>query len=108
MEDVKVVLKNAALHISSEGGIAHIATQVGTRCVVLFGPTPVHYYGYPTNINIVSPVCSECMEISPDWFTKCPRGLEKAECMSGISAEMVLDAIKHILADKTEEKRLCC
>ena len=97
LEDVKVVLKSAVAHVSSEGGIAHLATQVGTRCVVLFGPTPVHYYGYQTNINIVSEVCSGCMEITPDWFTKCPRGLEKPECMSSISADLVLDAVKKLL-----------
>jgi len=97
LDDVAVVLQSALTHVSSEGGIAHIATQVGTRCVILFGPTPVHYYGYPTNINIVSPVCNSCMEISVDWFTKCPRGLKNPECMHGISADMVLSAIKEII-----------
>jgi len=92
-EDVKVILANSLVHVSNEGGLVHTATQLGTRCVVPFGPTPSHYYGYPENINIVSPVCSGCMEITEDWFLNCPSGFEKAECMSSITAEMVFDAV---------------
>ena len=99
LEDVKFVLKYALTHVSSEGGIAHIATQVGIRCAVLFGPTPVHYYGYPTNVNVVSSVCKECMEISFDWVTKCLRGFKQAECMGGISADTALEAAKKIIIE---------
>jgi hypothetical protein len=65
--------------------------------VVLFGPTPVHYYGYPTNINIVSPACGECMEAAEDWATHCVRKLEKPVCMEAISGQMVLEAVKEVV-----------
>jgi hypothetical protein len=34
------------------------------------------------------------MEVSDEWFEKCPRRFDKAECMYSISAEMVMDAIE--------------
>lgn len=94
---VKIFLKHALLHLANEGGMAHIATQLGTKCVVLFGPTPVHYYGYPQNVNIVSPLCSGCMEYAENWFVRCARGLETAECMEGITGDMVMGGAREIL-----------
>jgi len=97
-EDVKVILSNSQAHISNEGGLVHTATQLGTRCIVPFGPTPAHYYGYPENINIVSPVCKGCMETTDDWFQRCPRGYESAECMEAITGYMILEKLaNHIL-----------
>lgn len=80
----KYILKNSMLHIDSEGGLVHLATQLGTKCVVFFGPTPVHYFGYATNINIVSKVCKNCCYLEDD-FTKCIRGMQQPECMYSIS-----------------------
>lgn len=97
LEQVKVVLKNSLTHLANEGGMVHLATQLGTRCVVLFGPTPAHYYGYPGNVNIVSPVCTSCMEHSQDWFVRCARGLDTPECMEAITWEMAMDGIRTAL-----------
>ena len=58
LELMKYVFKNSLLHVDCEGGPVHLASQLGTRCVVLFGVTDVNYYGYKQNINIVSEVCS--------------------------------------------------
>ena len=96
-ENVKILLSEAKTHVSNEGGLVHVATQLGIQCIVIFGPTPVHYYGYPSNINIESPFCSGCMEVNYEWFTKCPRSFEKAMCMDNISVEMVFNALKNIL-----------
>jgi ADP-heptose:LPS heptosyltransferase len=103
LEDVKVVLKNSLLLVAGEGGITHLATQLGTRCVVVFGPTPVHYYGYPTNVNIVSPACSGCMEVTEEWAKECPRGFEKPVCMGAITGQMVLDGVKEILGNEQSD-----
>jgi hypothetical protein len=94
LEQAKAVLKGSRGHLANEGGMAHMATQLGTLCVVLFGPTPAHYYGYPQNVNIVSPVCSSCMEHSQDWFVRCARGLDMPECMETITGEMAMDGIR--------------
>lgn len=93
IETVKYILQDSLLHIDCEGGLVHIATQLGTKCAVLFGPTPVHYFGYPQNINIVSEVCSDCYYLDSD-FSVCYRRLERPECMWGITAEQVMKAIK--------------
>ncbi len=99
IEDVKVIIKCSSAVISSEGGIAHLATQLSVPTVVVFGPTPVYYYGYKRNVNIVSPFCSDCMEAMPDWYTSCPRGFSTAKCMEAISGDMVADAVSKILDD---------
>ncbi|SHI37789.1 ADP-heptose:LPS heptosyltransferase [Anaerovibrio lipolyticus DSM 3074] len=93
IETVKYILQDSSLHLDCEGGLVHIATQLGTRCAVLFGPTPVHFFGYPQNINIVSKVCSECYYLDTD-FSVCYRRLDRPECMWGITAEQVMEAIK--------------
>lgn len=87
---VKHILKNSLLHIDGEGGLVHLATQLGTKCIVLFGPTPEWYYGYPQNINIVSPVCAECCHVFPNWYTTCILGDDVPRCMSAITPEMVM------------------
>jgi hypothetical protein len=99
LEDVKIVLKNAITLVASEGGMVHLATQFETRCVVLFGPTPVHYYGYPTNINIIATACKECMEVTEDWATECVRYFETPICMESIDAEVVMEAVKEVIEE---------
>jgi hypothetical protein len=97
LEDIKLVLRSARALVAGEGGIVHLAVQLGVRCVVLFGPTPAHYYGYPTNANIVSPACSGCMEATDDWAKECPRRLNKPICMDAITGEMALEGMRKIL-----------
>ncbi|SFT57677.1 ADP-heptose:LPS heptosyltransferase [Selenomonas sp. GACV-9] len=97
IEVVKYILQASRLHVDCEGGLVHIATQLGTKCAVLFGPTPAHYFGYPQNINIVSDVCSDCYYLDED-YSVCYRLLEKPECMWGITATQVMDAIDGYLS----------
>lgn len=92
LEVIKYVLKEAILHIDCEGGLVHLATQLGTKCVVLFGPTPVHFFGYEENINIVSEKCNGCYYVNEN-FAICAKGLEEPECMRAITPEKVMDAL---------------
>lgn len=91
LEIVKYILKHSILHIDCEGGLVHLATQLGAKCCVLAGPTPMEYYGYEENINIVSEVCKECDDVYPTWEKKCMRGFEQPECMYSITPEVVLE-----------------
>lgn len=94
-EDFKVlahILKNAILHLDIEGGLVHLASQLGTKCVVLFGPTVAEYYGYEGNINIRVGSCHNCWGLYTD-VNKCVRRMKEPECMYGIRPEMVM---KHI------------
>ncbi|MCR4694735.1 MAG: hypothetical protein K5773_05400 [Pseudobutyrivibrio sp.] len=97
LEYVKHVVKNSVCHIDCEGGLVHLATQLGTKCIVLFGPTPVHMYGYEENINIVSSICNNCMGCHAMWFYKCYRGSDEAICMKEISAEIVFESLKKVI-----------
>lgn len=87
------ILKNSILHIDIEGGLVHIATQLGTKCVVLFGPTVKEYYGYPQNINIQAGSCHNCWGLYSD-VNRCARGMEKPECMCSITPELVMERIR--------------
>lgn len=96
LEEVKYVLQGAMLHIDCEGGMVHLATQLGTKCIVIFGPTPVFYYGYKDNINIVSAMCKNCYWLVPDYIS-CYRKLEKPECMYSILPERVAgEVVKYL------------
>lgn len=92
LEVSKYVLKESILHIDCEGGLVHLATQLGTKCVVLFGPTPVHFFGYKENINILSEKCNGCYYIDEN-FAVCAKALDEPECMRAILPERVMEAV---------------
>ena len=96
LELSKYVLKNALFHLDIEGGLVHLATQLGTKCIVLFGPTPVHFFGYQQNVNIVSEKCNGCYCLY-DNINQCARNMEKPECMYSIKPETVMEAVKSII-----------
>ncbi len=93
LEIVKYVLQRALFHIDIEGGLVHLATQLGTRCVVLFGPTPLHYYAYSENVNIKAGNCHDCCWYTGDWYT-CYRRMAEPECMYAITPEMVMAQVE--------------
>ena len=97
---VSNILKNAILHIDIEGGMVHFATNLGTKCIVLFGPTQVEYYGYEQNINIKAGNCHNCYGLYPD-VNKCARGLEQPECMYSITPALVLEELNKYLSTKS-------
>ena len=92
------VLKNSLLHIDIEGGLVHIATQLGTKCVVLFGPTVLDYYGYEQNINLRAGNCHECWGLYSN-VNRCARDLRESACMKSITPKMVTDAVDGYLAE---------
>jgi ADP-heptose:LPS heptosyltransferase len=81
-DETAYVIKYACVHVDTEGGLVHVARAVNTRSVVMFGPTPVEFFGYPSNVNIPSTVCGNCWWTTRDWAVKCPRGLENPSCMA--------------------------
>lgn len=93
IEATKWILKQSLLHIDCEGGLVHLATQLDTKCVVLFGPTPVHMYGYKQNINIHNDECEYCMGLSEDWAYKCFKGYSECNCLRNITPELVINTI---------------
>ena len=102
LELVKYVLKNSTLHFDLEGGLVHMATAMGTKCVVLFGPTPIDYYGYETNINISTGRCAGCFGLTSRWYSNCLKGFSVPECMLSITPDMVMQAATNYMESRTE------
>lgn len=94
-EDLKILLKNAWLHIDGECGMVHMRRALsGGPSVVLFGPTPMKYYGYDENINIRSDCCPHwCARLTDTWQERCALGKPKPPCMEGIHPAMVMSEI---------------
>lgn len=99
LEIVKYVLKDSLLHIDCESGLPHLATQLGTKCVVMFGPTPIWFFGYEENINIPPQICGECKGLVKDWYVKCIK-YDRPECMYSITPEYVFSFISKFLISK--------
>lgn len=97
LEETAILLKYSSCHVDSEGGLVHLASQLSTPCVVSFGPTPIYYYGYLRNENILSPVCNNCMSTTGNWSKVCPRGMQIPACMQAITPEMILERTEKIL-----------
>ena len=90
MELTKYILKNSLLHVDIEGGPVHLASQLGTKCVVLFGAIEVDFLKYTQNINIVSEVCSPCY-FAWDTDSQCLLGGKEPLCMLSITPQKVFD-----------------
>lgn len=92
------LLEESCLHIDGDSGLVHAATALGVPCVVLFGPTPDYFYGYPQNINLRAKTCAEaCYWIQPDWVARCPIGHDGPKCMDDIPPADVIAAAAKLL-----------
>lgn len=98
LELAAFVLSGSLLHIDIEGGLVHLATQLGTKCVVLFGPTQEMFFGYEQNINIKSGNCHDCYGMYLD-YTKCARHMDNPTCMYEISPDMVIEKVKQYFSE---------
>lgn len=100
IELTKFILRDSLCHVDCEGGLVHLAHQFDTRSVVVFGPTPVHMYGYRENINLTSAKCQNCMGLHADWAYRCWREEKEPPCMYGIAPAAVLAGVEEILEEK--------
>lgn len=96
LELVKYILRDSLVHIDKEGGLVHLATQLGTKCIVCFGPTQEEYFGYPENINLKAGNCHGCHCLY-DGFDVCARSMEQPECMWSITPERVMREVEEYL-----------
>jgi SAM-dependent methyltransferase len=102
LDETGLLIKHGLCHIDTEGGLVHLAHAVHTRCVVLFGPTPTEFFRYPQNINLEPTGCKACWFVTKTWLIECPRHTSGPECMSGHSADAVVDAAKRIIGEAEE------
>lgn len=103
-EELKVLLKNSALHIDGECGMVHFARALNSRSAVFFAQTNVDFCGYPENINVKVPgVCPiSCEWVVDDWQERCPRGFAEPPCMTQLTPEFFFDAIRPALREIVE------
>lgn len=94
---VEYILRNAVFHLDIEGGMVHLATQLGTKCVVLFGQSNEAYYSYETNINIKAGNCHGCAGLYKD-INRCARDLDEPECMYSITPELVMKYVDEYMS----------
>ena len=98
LDEVAALLRGALLHMDNEGGLVHLARCLGTRSVVVFGPTPSDYFGYPDNINVDPSFCGNCWWLARTWMDSCVQGYGEARCMTDqdprVVAERTLAALQ--------------
>ncbi len=106
-EELKVLLKNSALHIDGECGMVHFAHSLNSRSAVFFAQTNVDFCGYPENINVkVDGVCPiSCEWVVDDWQDRCPRGFSEPPCMTKLTPELFFDAIRPTLREIVERPK---
>lgn len=106
-EELKVLLKNTALHIDGECGMVHVAYVLGARSAVFWGQTQPAYCGYSENINVFAPNgCPwPCGFSINDWQTNCARGFEEPPCMTRLTPEFFFDAIRPALREILERPK---
>lgn len=91
LEEAAAILKGSMLHLDNESGLVHLSSCLATPSVVVFGPTPSDYFGYPTNTNIDPNFCGGCWWINELWMDRCPRKLESAKCLTTIEPEHIAE-----------------
>jgi len=98
-EELKILLKNALLLVSGEGGLVHLNHCLKGKSAVLFGPNDVSYVGYDENINIQSKGCPfKCFEVGNlVWAKFCILGHTPPKCMDSITSQDVFASIDKYL-----------
>jgi hypothetical protein len=99
LREVADILGNSLIHLDGEGGLVHLARSLGVSSCVIFGPTPVKYFGYPENLNIEPTFCGGCWWVTDSWMDSCPRKLSSARCMTEQDPRAVARAVAHFLAN---------
>jgi ADP-heptose:LPS heptosyltransferase len=87
LEQSALVLKYADVHFDSEGGLVHLMRAVHGTSVVAFGPTPVAFFGYASNVNLSPKSCGDCWWLKRTWSAECPRDFVEPVCTSRFEAE---------------------
>ncbi len=99
LAEVVATLSVVDILISNDMGLAHVAPAVGTKTLVIIGPTrPETTRPYSDNAELIQKrvECSGCM------LRDCPID---HRCMTGISVEEVFASAKDVLTQRREEAK---
>ena len=97
LQETGACLARAAVAISGDTGVMHMATGVGTRVVALFGPTvePFGFYPY-TKRAVVLEREINCRPCSAMGTARCPLGHHR--CLEDILPDQVAAAVQRLVA----------
>lgn len=99
LRDIAAVLKKSRLLITADSGLMHIAFAVGTPTVSLFGSGIEKKWAPGGKRHVVINKNLECSPCTRFGYT--PRCKRNVECMSSVSVEEVITAVKTILDRKS-------
>jgi ADP-heptose:LPS heptosyltransferase len=89
------ILKQAALFIGTDSGLAHLAIALGRPTVVLFGPSDHRKWGVEDATHAIVHKETAC---APCFIFGYHRPCRQFTCMQGIEVQDVLDACRRILS----------
>jgi len=93
MSETAEIVGKSLLHIDNESGLVHLASCLGVKSCVIFGPTSADYFAYDNNITIRPTFCGDCWWVNETWMKDCPRGFAEARCLSEQPPEGVAKVI---------------
>jgi heptosyltransferase II len=96
LSEAVAILSEIDLLVSNDMGLAHIAPAVGTKTLVIFGPT-----NEQTTQPIGSEIIRKQVECAPCMLRDCPID---HRCMTQISATEVFEKVKAVLATNNKDK----
>lgn len=92
LSHVMALVRQARCFVGNDSGVTHLAAFIGTPTVAIFGPSSPKRWspvGRATNVLRGAADCAPCFEMDA---VNC----EDPQCLSGVSADMVIDAVKEI------------
>jgi len=95
LAEAVAVLSEVDLLVSNDMGLAHIAPAVGTKTLVIFGPT-----NEKTTQPLGSGIIRKQVECAPCMLRDCPID---HRCMTQISPREVFEKVEEVLTAKTNE-----
>lgn len=97
LQETGACLARAAVLVSGDSGVMHLATGVGTRVVALFGPTvePFGFFPYRSR-SIVLERDLSCRPCSAMGTERCPLGHHR--CLEDVLPDEVAAAVRRLVA----------
>jgi ADP-heptose:LPS heptosyltransferase len=91
------LVKRSVCHLDNESGFVSIASCFGTRCCVVYGPTPADYFYYSGNVAIRPIECGGCWWSAEYSMTQCPRGMSDPACIHSQPPEIVARSLLELV-----------
>jgi heptosyltransferase-2 len=105
LPEVGRLLSSAALVVTNDNGIGHLASGVGARVVSLFGPTPLEHAPFgSTSFPIRLSECPPCFDVR-NLYSKCELGIDYRCLKLDMPPGRVFSEIQRILSQDQADAR---